>query len=149
MYMDVNPLRVWRIWGGQDGLRSGGRPEPDPDGGAGAEDDGHAADDGGPGQGLAQQEAGPADAQHGLDELDLADLGHGADGQAAVPGEEAEEHAHHAEVGERRPLDRGGRRRLLGHGDHASNTISGDARTSAQEMVCQEPSSRASRPPSA
>ena len=65
---------------------------------------------------LVQQQAGPADGEDGLDELHLADLRHRADREAAVPGEEAEEHADDAEVGEGGPLRRRRRRRLLDGG---------------------------------
>lgn len=51
-----------------------------------------------------QQKRGPGNAHHRLHQLDLADLGHRPDRQSAIPGEEAEEHADHREIGEREPL---------------------------------------------
>src|SRR6478735_12267119 len=114
MYMgpslDVPKWRVWALLG----LRWR-RLQPGSDGEAGAGDDGGPADQGGLRQRFAEDQCGPCDAQHGLNELDLADLRHRADGEAPVPGEESEEHADDAEVGEGSPLRGGSRRRLLGH----------------------------------
>ena len=79
-------------------------------GDAGAEDDRDAADDGLPGELFVEDECGPEDAEDRLGELHLADLGHGPDGESAIPGEESQEHAHDSEVGKRGPLgERAGR----------------------------------------
>ena len=58
-----------------------------------------------------QQDPGPEDAQHRLHELDLAHLRDRPDREAPIPGEEAEEHADHREIGEREPLHRSRLRR--------------------------------------
>ena len=92
-------------------------------GGPGAEDDGEPTEDRERGEVLPQEQPGPRDAHHRLDELDLADLRHRSHGQSPVPGDEPEEHADHSEGGrQRRPLDRGGLRSLL----HRRHTGSGD-----------------------
>ena len=64
-----------------------------------------------------EEECGPKDTEDGLGKLYLADLRHGADGESAVPGEEAKKHAHHCQVTKGRPLDRGTCRWLLYSGD--------------------------------
>ena len=93
----------------------------------------------------------PADGDHRLQELELADLRDAAAGQARVPGEEAEEHRAEGEVGDARGPSRGGGSmpRSSNAAAAASGTVMGAPRTSAQEIVRGPPISRASAPPSA
>jgi hypothetical protein len=94
---------VWRIRIPLFGGRSIGGGQAGADGERGARDDGEPAHRRGPADRLLQQEGGPGDGHHGLDELDLTHLRHRSDREAAVPGEEAEVHAHGGEVREREP----------------------------------------------
>jgi hypothetical protein len=111
-----------------------------------------AANDGGPGQGLAQQEASPANAQDRLDQLALAHRapwvrwpGRGTRQRSPGTCSPPRDNRRH------QPLGRCPRTAVAvaPRDSMVRKTISGDASTSAQDTVCQAPSSRASRPPSA
>ena len=58
---------------------------------------------------LPEHDRRPEDGEQRLGELDLADAGHAAAGEARVPGEEAEEHGEGGDVGEAEPGVGGGR----------------------------------------